>query len=182
MSAIEGYVPKEVIQTFSAFLDFYYLVRRNALGEDDLLKIQATLDRFHVARSIFKKLGVRDGFSLPRQHSMKHYVAHIQNFGAPNGLCSSITESAHIRFVKQPWRRSSRNNPMEQMLLINERLDKLAAAKADFIERGMLPDQRIRADCVPVIEATDKTENGPVDCPMINRVTALAQTASKPEP
>ena len=182
MSAIEGFVPKEVIQTFGAFLDFYYLVRRNVLDEDDLLKIQAALDRFHAARSVFERLGVRDGFSLPRQHAMKHYVSHVQNFGAPNGLCSSITESAHIPFVKQPWRRSSRNNPMEQMLLINERLDKLAAARADFVERGMLPDRRVRADCVPIIEVTDETENGPVDCPTINRVTALAQTASKLKP
>ena len=97
---IEGFVPKEVIQAFSAFLDFYYLVRRNVLCEDDLIKIQDTLDRFHGACSVFQRLGIWDGFSLPRQHSMKHYISHIQNFGAPNGLCSSITESAHIRFMK----------------------------------------------------------------------------------
>ena len=71
---------------------------------------------------------------------------------------------------------------MEQMLLINERLDKLTAARANFIERGMLPDHRIRVDCVPTIEVVDETENGPVDCPTISRVTALAQTASKLKP
>jgi len=102
MSAIEGFVPKEIIQTFSAFLDFYYLVRRNVLDEDDLTEIKDALDRFHTTRSIFKRLGIRDEFSLPRQHSMQHYATHIQNFGAPNGLCSSITESAHIPFVKRP--------------------------------------------------------------------------------
>ena len=179
MSAIEGFVPKEVIQTFSAFLDFYYLVRRNVLDEDDLIKIQDAVDRFQAARSVFEQLGVRDGFSLPRQHAMKHYVSHIQNFGAPNGLCSSITESAHIPFVKEPWRRSSRNNPIEQMLLINERLDKLAVARANFTERGMLPDRQIRVNHGPIIEVTDAMENGPVNGPTINRVTTLAQTASK---
>ena len=181
MSAIEGFVPKEVIQTFSAFLDFYYLVRRNVLDEDDLTKIQDALDRFHAAHLVFVRLGVRDGFSLPRQHAMKHYISHIRNFGVPNGLCLSITESAHIPFVKEPWRRSSQNNPMEQMLLINERLDKLDAARADFVEHGMLVDRRIRAGHGPVIEVSDETENGPVDCSTIDRVTALAQTASKPE-
>jgi len=103
MSAIEGFVPKEIIQTFSAFLDFYYLVHRNVLDEDNLIEIQDTLNRFYVARSVFQVLGVQDGFSLPRQHAMKHYTTHIRNFGAPNGLCSSITESAHIPFVKRPW-------------------------------------------------------------------------------
>ena len=65
------------------------------------------------------------------------------------------------------------------MLLINERLDKLAAARADFVDRGMLPNHRIRAGCGPIIEVTDKTENGPVDCPTMNRVTALAQNTGK---
>ncbi|KAJ7913803.1 hypothetical protein B0H13DRAFT_2004115 [Mycena leptocephala] len=44
-----------------------------------------------------------DGFCLPRQHSLTHYRYLSQEFGAPNGLCSSITESKHIKAVKEPW-------------------------------------------------------------------------------
>ena len=84
MFAIEDFVPKEVIQTFSAFLDFYYLVRRNAPHEDDLIETEAALDRFHTARSLFQRLGIHDEFSLPRQRSVKRYAHHIRNFGAPN--------------------------------------------------------------------------------------------------
>lgn len=62
----------------------------------------------------------------------------IRAFGAPNGLCSSITESKHIKAVKKPWRRSSRYQALGQMLLTNQRLDKLAAARVDFQRRGML--------------------------------------------
>jgi len=179
MSAIEGFVPKEVIQTFRAFLDFYYLVRRNVLDEVDLVKIRDALSRFHTARSVFQRLGIRDNFSLPRQHAMKHYITHIRNFGAPNGLCSSITESAHIPFVKRPWRRSSRNEPIEEMLLINERIDKLTTARTDFVQRGMLVDDRRRANHGPIIEVSDETENGPVNGPMCDGVTALAQTTGE---
>ncbi|KAG1837094.1 hypothetical protein F4604DRAFT_1597751, partial [Suillus subluteus] len=75
---------------------------------------------------------------LPRQHSLCHYILMIQLFGAPNGLCSSITESKHIKAVKEPWCRSSRFNTLRQMLLTNQRLDKLAAARVDFEARGML--------------------------------------------
>ena len=71
---------------------------------------------------------------------------------------------------------------MEQMLLINEHLDKLTTAWANFIEQGMLPDHQTRVDCVPTIEVVDETENGPVDCPTVSQVTALAQTASKLKP
>jgi hypothetical protein len=180
MSAIEGFVPKEVIQTFSAYLDFYYLVRQNVLDDNNLIEIQDALNRFHAARMIFQQLGIRPNrFSLPCQHAMKHYAAHIQNFGAPNGLCSPITESAHIHFVKRPWRRSSRNEPMEEMLIINERIDKLAAARTDFSQHGMLINDRRRANDGLIIEVPDETESGPIDGPMHNGVTALAQTAGK---
>ena len=40
--------------------------------------------------------------------------------------------------VKEPWRRSSRFEAMGQMLLTNQRLDKLAASRIDFASRGML--------------------------------------------
>ncbi|GBE78450.1 hypothetical protein SCP_0113390 [Sparassis crispa] len=59
-------------------------------------------------------------------------------FAAPNGLCSSITEAKHIKAVKEPWRRSSRNEALGQMLLTNEALDKLAASRVDFASREML--------------------------------------------
>ena len=75
---------------------------------------------------------------MPRQHSIIHYYTLIRLFGAPNGLCSSITESKHIRAVKEPWRRSNRNEALGQMLITNQRLDQLAAARTDFSQRGML--------------------------------------------
>ncbi|KAJ6472013.1 hypothetical protein C8R45DRAFT_1164738, partial [Mycena sanguinolenta] len=146
LPAIKGLVPPEIVQALSAFLDFCYLVRRSDFDEDTLAAVDAAVKRYHAHREIFRTLGVRpDGFSLPRQHSMTHYRPNIENFGAPNGLCSSITESRHITAVKRPWRRSSRFEALSQMLLTNQRLDKLAAARADFVERGMIPPS-----CVPV--------------------------------
>lgn len=102
------------------------------------------MHQFHRYRVIFQDVKVRKDtpetatFSLPRQHSINHYRAHIENFGAPNGLCSSITESKHIVAVKRPWHRSSRYEALKQMLTINSRLDKLAAAHRHFAARGML--------------------------------------------
>ena len=67
-----------------------------------------------------------------------HYPKLIRMFGAPNGLCSSMTEAKHIKAVKEPWRRSSRYEPLGQMLLANQCQDKLDAARVDFTSRGML--------------------------------------------
>ncbi|KAF7341035.1 hypothetical protein MSAN_02089300 [Mycena sanguinolenta] len=138
LSAIAGHVPSEMVKCISAFLDFCYLVRRNALTSDTLDEIDAALARFHTHRDIFIATGVRVSISLPRQHSMVHYRPSIILFGSPNGLCSSITESKHIKAVKEPWRRSNRYNAIFQMLRTIARLDRLAALRDIFSRQGML--------------------------------------------
>lgn len=95
------------------------------------------LSRFFKYRETVIALDLRENFSLPRQHSLIHYPALIRLFGAPNGICSSITESKHIRAVKEPWRRSNRCNALGQMLVTNQRLDQLSAARAHFEKQGM---------------------------------------------
>ncbi|OBZ69148.1 hypothetical protein A0H81_10933 [Grifola frondosa] len=139
LPAIVGYVPREMVRAIRAFVEFCYLVRRNVHTNETLHQLADALDRFYRNRVIFQTTGVRpEGFSLPRQHSLRHYRYLIYEFAAPNGLCSSITESKHIKAVKKPWRRSNRFRPMGQMLLSNQRLDKLAASRVDFANRGML--------------------------------------------
>lgn len=139
MSAIEGHVPVEMIRAMAAFLDFCYIVRRDVIDTNSLKELEDALERFHFYREIFERCGVRpEGFNLPRQHSLNHYLKLIRAFGAPNGVCSSITESKHIKAIKEPWRRSNRFEALWQMLSINSRLDKLAAARVDFAARGML--------------------------------------------
>lgn len=129
-----------MLQAISAFTEFCYLARRSVLTDESIQQLEDALKRYYQFRDVFKETGVRpDGFSsLPRQHALGHYPRHIREFGAPNGLCSSITESKHIKAVKEPWRRSNKFEALGQMLLTNQRLDKLAAARADYAERGML--------------------------------------------
>jgi hypothetical protein len=128
-----------MVKAIRAFLNFCYIARRDTHDTHSLAALDDTLQRFHQHREIFRASGVRiEGFNLPRQHSLIHYLKLIRAYGAPNGLCSSITESKHIKAVKEPWRRSSRFEALSQMLLTNQRLDKLAAARVDFANRGML--------------------------------------------
>jgi hypothetical protein len=138
LHAIQGHVPPNIIRSLRAFLEFCYIARRNSLTEHNLDQLEDAVSRFHQYREVFIDSGIRDDFLVPRQHSIKHYRSLIRLFGAPNGLCSSITESKHIRAVKEPWRRSNRNEALGQMLITNQRLDQLAAARTDFSQRGML--------------------------------------------
>ncbi|KAI0054565.1 hypothetical protein BV25DRAFT_1910247 [Artomyces pyxidatus] len=192
LPAIAGHVPSQMVQAISAFLDFCYLVRRSVIDEDTLDALDDALGRFHANRVIFETTGARlGGFSLPRQHSLKHFRYLIEQFAAPNGLCSSITESKHIKAVKEPWRRSSHFEALGQMLITNQRLDNIAAARVDFAARGMLDGPCVSpfvatviaaqavhdppAAAVPAapIAAADE-EDGPVDGPRVLGCVTLA--------
>lgn len=138
LPAIEGHVPHDMLQTFHAFLDFCYSVCKDVITESDLVILQDVLSQFHQFREVFKTASIVRSFSLPRQHSLCHYNELIRLFGAPNGLCSSITESKHVKAVKMPYRHSSHHKALGQMLLINQQLDKLTAMRIDFQTCGLL--------------------------------------------
>ncbi|KAH8979145.1 hypothetical protein EDB86DRAFT_2814988 [Lactarius hatsudake] len=138
LAAIVGHVPSDMVKCVSAFLDFCYIARRNAISAEGLDSLQDALTRFHQHRDIFIRTGVRTDISLPREHSLVHYIRSIRLFGSPNGLCSSITESKHIKAVKEPWRRSSRYHALVQMLRTLSRLDKMAAACRILTGQGMM--------------------------------------------
>ncbi|KAI6155605.1 hypothetical protein BKA82DRAFT_4326734 [Pisolithus tinctorius] len=123
-----------------------------------LAEIDDALGCFHYYREVFRNAGVINSFSLPRQHAMKHYHHLICQFGVPNGLS------------------------LGQMLLINQRLNKLSAVHADFEERGML-----NGTCLMhVLEAEEPTASyeedsgNTVDTPMtINAHSILERKRAK---
>ncbi|KZT07450.1 uncharacterized protein LAESUDRAFT_713557 [Laetiporus sulphureus 93-53] len=147
LPAIVGYVPPDMIRAIRAFLKFCYIARCNVYVPTNLEALEDALTRFHQYRIIFEKWGVCiDGFSLLRQHSLKHYKCLIWEYGTPNGLCTSITESKHITAVKEPWWQFNRYNALGQMLLTNQRLDKLAASHVDFSDHGLLEGSCLSAE------------------------------------
>ncbi|KAI0735779.1 hypothetical protein C8Q76DRAFT_690321 [Earliella scabrosa] len=131
---------KALMKCLTAFLNFVYLVRRPSHDTHSLHAISGLIARCQALRAIFLQAGVwlDDGFALPRQHALFHYVRSIEMFGSLYGLCTSITESKHISAVKQPWRDLNRRNPLGQILRKITRLNKLAAARAKLSHRNML--------------------------------------------
>lgn len=73
-----------------------------------------------------------------------------------------MTEAKHIKAVKEPWRRSNRYKALGQMLQTNQRLDKLAAARVDFANRGMLDESIIHWmwDYLDRVVRLQETERG----------------------
>ena len=136
----------KMVWTLQAFLDFCYIVCQNILDSTSIQQLDDTLKCFHKYQTVFQECGVHPSrFGLPCQHSLVHYAHMIWEFGAPNGLCSSITESKHIKAVKEPWRHSNQYEALGQMLLTNQQLDKIAASHADFTAQGMLDSNVLQA-------------------------------------
>ena len=138
LAAISGHLPPKMVQCLASFMELCYLFRQNAITTTDIKQIQYELDRLCQLREVFIEADVRADISLPRQHALLHYVTGIMNFGSPNGLCSSITESKHIVAVKNPWRRSSHYKALAQMVCTINRLDKLAALRRVYVRQGMM--------------------------------------------
>ncbi|KAJ8691164.1 hypothetical protein PTI98_010760 [Pleurotus ostreatus] len=211
LPALSGHVPSRMVQAIRAFLEFCYLTRRNVHDEATLRDLENALKRFHAFRTIFQETGVRpEGFSLPRQHALTHYHTHIRLFGAPNGLCSSITESKHIKAVKEPWRRSNHFEAIMQMMVTNQRLDQLSAMRVDYMSRGMLdssqdpatqaplsqrghehhgvrstsptPPQEKSQEPVPGVSVSERDDDGDVDGPSVLGYVRLAKKPAQGYP
>lgn len=158
--AIAGRLPDDAVKAIVACVDFCYLVRRSVVDVSAIREVEEALDRLYEHRQFFITAGVRDTISLPRQHALLHYSRMIQLFGAPSGISTSITESKHKQVVKGTYTRTNKFKPLMQMLLLNERMDKMSAAKADFTRRGMMatPIQLLGADTAP-LEPNDEDED-----------------------
>ncbi|KAJ2921951.1 hypothetical protein H1R20_g15145, partial [Candolleomyces eurysporus] len=167
LAAVVDYIPEDMTKCLASFLELCYIFRRNAITASALNEAEQHLKDFHRLRDVFVETGVRAHCSLPRQHALKHFPPGISDFGASNGLCSSITKSKHITAVKKPWRRSSRFNALSQMLQIIVRLDKLATLQRLFWNNGMLQGSTSAYMALtaannwqPLEQDSDDTENG----------------------
>ena len=162
LAAVAGYLPSAMVQCLLAFIDACYIARRNVITASALERFQQCIARFHKLRQIFINTGVRTNISLPRQHALFHYYRLIQLFGSPNGLCSSITESKHIKAVKEPWRRSSRFKALAQMLQSIIRMKKMAALHRRFAQEGLLRVS-LTAHIKVIRQQTQKRKDGDCD-------------------
>ncbi|KAG1752172.1 hypothetical protein EDB19DRAFT_1903559 [Suillus lakei] len=108
LPAIKGHVPTDVVRTFRAFLKFCYLVWCSIIME-------STLGLFLSPPASFPRSPSPDNTRAPITSSLSDFMA-----------------------VKEPWRQLSRYKALSQMLVTNQRLDKLAAAHVDFKSHGML--------------------------------------------
>jgi len=84
LPALQGHLPPDAIRAFCALLEFYYIARRDILTEDDLDELDCAITQFHEYREVFSPIHGKNGFSLPRQHSIVHLMASAHQLLNPN--------------------------------------------------------------------------------------------------
>ncbi|GAB1522941.1 hypothetical protein RhiTH_006069 [Rhizoctonia solani] len=53
--------------------------------------------------------------NIAKLHMILHYLWSIWQFGTPNGYNTKSLENLHIIFAKEPWKKSNKKDPLEQM-------------------------------------------------------------------
>jgi hypothetical protein len=91
------------------------------LDEDDLAELQADLGEFHEQKGIFETKGVhksRYRFNgILKLHILRHYMPLICEMGTPDNYSTEGPEHLHIDYVKEPYARTNRVEPEQQMTI-----------------------------------------------------------------
>ncbi|KAH8986507.1 hypothetical protein EDB83DRAFT_2240317 [Lactarius deliciosus] len=114
-----------VIRTVRALLDFLYLAQLPSHTSETLLRLEASLARFHEDKDVFIDLGVREHFIIPKVHSLLHYKSSITLFGSTDNYNTEQTERLHIDFTKDAYRATNHKDEYPQMTAWLERREKI---------------------------------------------------------
>ncbi|KAJ6526345.1 hypothetical protein B0H19DRAFT_1084449 [Mycena capillaripes] len=115
-----------LVEAVRGVLDFTFIAQYPMHTTETLAELEDARMAFHRNKDIFVDLGtVREGFNLPKLHSMGHYPDDIMNFGTSDNYNTEYTERLHIDLAKDAYRSTNRKDEFSQMTLWLERKEKI---------------------------------------------------------
>ena len=100
MRTLKGTSAVRLVRAVRGILDFLHVAQFPSQTDETLALLTDSLSAFHDNKAIFKELGIRDGFNIPKFHSMQHYMGSIRNYGATDNYNTEYTEHLHIDLAK----------------------------------------------------------------------------------
>jgi hypothetical protein len=125
MRTLHGTSAVRVVRAVRSILDFLYIAQFPSQSEETLDLLTSSLSTFHENKVVFEELGIRDGFNIPKFHSMQHYAESIRNFGATDNYNTEYTERLHIDLAKDAYNSTNFKDEFIQMTLWLERKEKV---------------------------------------------------------
>ncbi|KAI0688790.1 hypothetical protein BC835DRAFT_1283994 [Cytidiella melzeri] len=116
---------QRLIAAVRSLLDFLFLAQYPIHTATTLTALRMALESFHDNKDIFVDLGIRDGFNLPKLHSLMHYEDAVKLFGTTDNYSTETTERLHIDLAKDAYRATNRKDEYSQMTLWLERREKI---------------------------------------------------------
>ncbi|KAJ7789248.1 hypothetical protein B0H14DRAFT_2945102 [Mycena olivaceomarginata] len=114
-----------LVEAVRGVLDFTFIAQYPMHTTETLGRLEDARMLFHRNKDIFVDLGIREGFNLPKLHSMEHYPETIMNFGTSDNYNTEYTERLHIDLAKDAYRSTNRKDEFSQMTLWLERKEKI---------------------------------------------------------
>ena len=133
MRTLKGTSAVRLVRAVRGVLDFLHVAQFPSQTDETLALLTDSLSAFHNNKAIFKELGIRDGFNIPKFHSMQHYMGSIRNYGATDNYNTEYTERLHIDLAKDAYNSTNFKDEFTQMTLWLERKEKVIRHAA-FIE------------------------------------------------
>jgi hypothetical protein len=127
-----GTLDDKLVEAVRALLDFGYLAHMACMTEEDLADIEEALETFHRRKEVLVSEGIisPSGFNdIPKLHMLSHYAWSIRQLGTPDGYNTESPESLHTNFVKKPWQKTSKKEPLDQMTRMLERQEAIRIQK-----------------------------------------------------
>jgi hypothetical protein len=81
-----------VVRATRALLDFLFLAQLLSHTAEMLCRLEECLSAFHNNKEVFINLGIREGFNIPKLHSLLHYTSSIRLFGTTDNYNTEQTE------------------------------------------------------------------------------------------
>ncbi|VDB85587.1 unnamed protein product [Peniophora sp. CBMAI 1063] len=130
-----------IVKATRALLDFVYLAQAPEATETTLTELVKALHTFHVNKHVFKTLGAREHFKLPKLHALIHYAPAIRLFGTADNYNTAYSERLHIDYAKSAWRASNRKDEYPQMTVWLQRREQIRAHQAYIDWRQRAPGE-----------------------------------------
>jgi len=106
-------------------LDFLYLAQLPSHNDETLKDLDDALTTFHLNKSIFVDLEIREDFNLPKLHSLQHYISSIKLFGTTDNYNTEYSERLHIDLAKDAYAATNHKEELPQMTAWLERKEKI---------------------------------------------------------
>lgn len=123
----------DFVRLARAVLDFIYRAQASRMTEDDVVRLERTLDEVHQYKGVLVRLNVFQNDSRFDAIAKLHMASHVPNdtrqMGTPDGFSTETPEHQHIE-SKHAWRASNKVRPTPQMIKFLQRYEALRMHRA----------------------------------------------------